>query len=592
MKITKLYANKKQFKPITFNDGFNVIYGDVVAKPTRIEGKPHEHNIGKTSLVRLIDFMLLKQTTKKDFFVKYEKNLIDWIFFMEIKLNNGKYLTVKRGVAQNTKISFKEHFSSNKDFTSEKDWDYSDLSLHSQTDEVNPRVILNNYLSFDILPKRKYRSTLGYFLRDQDSYRDVFEIEKFKASVHSNWKPVLFELLGYDPINMVQKYELESHKKDDEKYITRLQIDQESDEVYRIRAAREAKKRDRDDIKKKVDGFDFFEQEQGINTELVQETEVEIASLNKKEYRVNYEIEQIQESLDSAKNTPVDFDEIKELFAESELYFPENLSKDYEAVAKFAEQITSERRKYLLDELQIAQDEAQRIKKRLSKLNQTRSDALSLLGERDTFIKYKAYQNELVSIEAEIAKFEAQLQNAETIESYEVSLEHTKDEIRQASEKLKEQLDKGNDDYSSISALFQSLFKAIMGYTALLIVEPNSNSNIEFNTAVLDEAQDLTGQGDGHTANKALCASFVMSILAHYSSRSFYRFSYLDGILESWGNNPKENFLELARTYSDQYNIQLILSVIKSDIPPAFKFKDGEIRRTLSENDRLFGMTL
>lgn len=592
MKITKIYANKSQFIPITFRDGFNVIYGDVVAKPSRVEGKPHEHNIGKTSLVRLIDFMLLKKVSKKSIFVKHESKLSDWVFFMEIKLNSGKYLTIKRGISQNTKISFKEHFSENQDFTQEKEWNHVDLSLHSQLDDVNPAKILNDYLAFDVLPNYGYRTALGYFLRDQDSYRHVFETEKFTKSVHSDWKPMLFELLGFDPHNMIQKYELDSHKKDDERYIARLQLDQESDEVYRIRAAIEAKKRDRDEVKEKADSFNFFEQEQGINIELVQETEVEIASLNKKEYRLNHEIEQIQESLDSATNAPVDFGEIKKIFEESQIYFSESLVESYESVVNFSEQITSERNKYLLDELKNAQEEAKTLKKRLSALSQSRADALSLLGEKDTFVKYKAYQNELVRIESEIAKYEAQLQNAETIENYSTSLERTKDEIRHASDQLKEQLDGGNEDYTAIATLFQSLFKAVMGYTALLIVEPNSNGNIDFDTSVLDESQDLTGQGDGHTANKALCASFVMALLAHHAKGSFFRFTYLDGVLESWGNNPKESFLQLARKYANHYDIQLIISVIKSDIPATFEFENGEIRRTLSESDRLFGMTL
>lgn len=592
MKITKIYANKSQFTPITFRDGFNVIYGDVVAKPSRVEGKPHEHNIGKTSLVRLIDFMLLKKVSKKSIFVKHEKKLSDWIFFMEIKLNSGKYITIKRGIAQNTKISFKEHYSENQDFTKEKEWDHIDLSLHSQLDDVNPTKILNDYLAFDVLPDYGYRAALGYFLRDQDSYRQVFEIEKFAKSVHSDWKPMLFELLGFDPRNMIEKYGLDSNKKDDERYIARLQLDQESDEVYRIRAAIEAKKRDRDEVKEKADSFNFFEQEQGINIELVQETEAEIASLNKKEYRLNYEIEQIQESLDSATNAPVDFEEIKKLFEESQIYFSESLSESYESVIHFSEQITSERNKYLLNELKNIQEEAKTIKKRLSALNQSRAEALSLLGEKDTFVKYKAYQKEFVRIEAEIAKYEAQLQNAETIENYTASLERTKDEIKHTSDQLKEQLDEGSEDYTGIAALFQSLFKVIMGYTALLIVQPNSSGNIDFDTSVLDESQDLTGQGDGHTANKALCASFVMAVLAHYAQNSFFKFTYLDGVLESWGNNPKESFLSLARTYTEQYDIQLIVSVIKSDIPVTFEFKKGEIRRTLSERDRLFGMVL
>lgn len=582
----------EQFKPITFNEHFNVIYGDVVEKSARIDSKPHEHNLGKTSLVKLINFMLLKGVSQKSFFGKFSKKFDGWIFFMEIKLNNGKYITIRRGVSNNTKISLKEHFAPNQNFAKEKVWDHEELSLGAQKDQDNPKSKLNEYLAFDVLPSYSYRKSVDYFLRGQDDYREIFKLDKYINSSHIDWKPMLFELLGYDSKNMSHKYELDSHKSSDEKYVARLQNDQESEEVYRIRAAIDAKRRDRDDLKGKANSFDFFEQEQGININLVQNTEVDIASLNKKEYRLNYEIKQIQQSLDASKNVSVDFSDIKELFEDAQVYFPENLAKDYEAVIAFSENITSERNKYLFDELTIAQDELARVRSKLFKLNQERSDALSMLSEQDTFIKYKAYQNELVKVEAELARYEVQLENAETIDNYNASIDRTNEEIKQAATRLRQQLDAGSEDYSEIAALFQAFFKKIMGYTALLIVEPNKNGNIEFDTAVLDEAQDLTGQGEGHTANRTLCASFVMAVLAHYSKRSYFRFTYLDGVLDSGGDNPKESMLELARAVADQYDLQIIISVIKSDVPATFSFKDGEVRRTLSEDDRLYGMTL
>lgn len=590
MKIIRIYSNMEQFKPITFTEGFNVIYGDVVEKSSRIEGKPHEHNLGKTSLVKLIDFMLLKGVSEKSFFSKFKKKFTGWVFFMEIKLNNGKYVTIRRSVTQNTKISFKEHFKPNQNFTKESKWDYEDLALTTKKDENNPKTILNEYLDFDVIKDYSYRKSLDYFLRGQDDYKEIFKIDKYINSAHVDWKPMLFELLGYDPKQMVLKYRLDSNKKSTEDHVARLQDDFESEEVYRIRAAIEAKTRDRDDLKKKVDSFNFFEQDQGINVELVQNTENEIASLNKKEYRLNYEIEQIQESLDSAKNVSVDFGEIKDIFQQAEIYFPDNLAEDYKAVVSFTENITSERNKYLLEELKSAQEEVGGVRKRLIKLNQERMEALSLLGEKDTFVKYKAYQNELVRVEAELARFDAQLQNAETIDGYNESIEKTTEEIRLATAEIKKQLDEGSQDKSDIARLFQSFFKSIMGYTALLVVETNKSGNVEFETAVLDESEDLTGQGDGHTANKTLCASLVMAILAHYSDRSYFRFTYLDGVLDSGGNNPKESLLELARDVSANYGLQIIFSVIKSDIPATFQFKDGEVRRTLSEEDRLFGM--
>jgi uncharacterized protein YydD (DUF2326 family) len=591
MKIIRIYSNMEQFKPITFTEGFNVIYGDVVEKSSRLEGKPHEHNLGKTTLVKLIDFMLLKSVSKKSFFNRFSKKFTGWVFFMEIKLNNGKYVTIRRSVTQNTKISFKEHFAPNQNFTKESRWDFEDLALTTTKEENNPRKILNEYLDFDVLKDYSYRKSLDYFLRGQDDYKEIFKIDKYINSPHIDWKPMLFELLGYDPRQMYLKYELDTNKEITEKHVARLQDDFESEEVYRIRAAIEAKTRDRDDLKKKVDSFNFFEQDQGVNIHLVQNTETEIASLNKREYRLNYDIEQIQESLDSAKNVSVDFDEIKDIFQQASIYFPENLTNDYRAVVNFSENITSERNSYLLEELNTAQEEVRKVRKRLAELNQERAEALSLLGEKDTFIKYKAYQNELVRVESELAKFNAQLQNAETVDGYNESIEKTKEEIRQAAIEIKKQLDIGSDDRSEIARLFQAFFKSIMGYTALLVVETNKNGNVEFDTAVLDESDDLTGQGEGHTANKTLCASLIMAILAHYSNRSYFKFTYLDGVLDSGGNNPKESLLELARSVSKQYGIQIIFSVIKSDIPATFQFKQGEVRRTLSEDDRLFGMT-
>ena len=106
MKLSKIYSNNEKFKPIIFNEGFNIIYADVENTVDETTGKVQEHNLGKTSLVYLIDLLLLKGVTKKNFFGKYGEKFSDWVFFLEIKLNNGEYLTIRRGVNPNTKISF------------------------------------------------------------------------------------------------------------------------------------------------------------------------------------------------------------------------------------------------------------------------------------------------------------------------------------------------------------------------------------------------------------------------------------------------------------------------------------------------------
>ncbi|WP_305456761.1 hypothetical protein [Photobacterium leiognathi] len=54
MKISKIYSNKPDiFQPIEFNEGFNVIIGQI---RLRDDKDKDSHNLGKSKLAELIDF--------------------------------------------------------------------------------------------------------------------------------------------------------------------------------------------------------------------------------------------------------------------------------------------------------------------------------------------------------------------------------------------------------------------------------------------------------------------------------------------------------------------------------------------------------
>jgi uncharacterized protein YydD (DUF2326 family) len=53
---------------------------------------------------------------------------------------------------------------------------------------------------------------LGYLLRSQDDFRDVFHLRKF-AAAHSDWKPFLAHVLGFDAQLIVEHYEKKSNSK-------------------------------------------------------------------------------------------------------------------------------------------------------------------------------------------------------------------------------------------------------------------------------------------------------------------------------------------------------------------------------------------
>ena len=199
MKLSKLYSNDSRFHDMTFNASLNVVLGKV---ERREEVQKDSHNLGKSTLIELLDFMLLKNIDKTHFFKRFSSLFENHVFYLELLLNAGTYLTIRRSVAEPTKISFK-----NSEATlicnEETQWDIEGLPLKKAQE------YLNNQLGFNVLPDWPYRKTVSFFLRTQKDYINVFQLGKFQNGKHKDWKPVVFELLGYDSTVLRRKYDLD-----------------------------------------------------------------------------------------------------------------------------------------------------------------------------------------------------------------------------------------------------------------------------------------------------------------------------------------------------------------------------------------------
>ena len=197
MKLSKLYSNKA-FHNTDFNLGLNVIFADVKAKAS----PNSSHSIGKTKFIRLLDFLLLKKVVPKKHFLTSTKDnetntlkFNGYEFYLELLLNSGTYLTIKRAVADCSKISMKLSDISVTDFEIPKSWDYESIGI----DEAKAK--LNEYLSFDFFIRNTgldYRDTINYSLRipDEGDYSDLFKLSKFTFD-EKKWKTFMFSLLGF-----------------------------------------------------------------------------------------------------------------------------------------------------------------------------------------------------------------------------------------------------------------------------------------------------------------------------------------------------------------------------------------------------------
>ena len=586
MKLSKIYSNKESMTPIRFNGGFNVIYGDVEDK----KADQNEHNLGKTSLVYLIDFLLLKTLTKNHFLSKHKNKFKDWVFYLEIELSKDNYVTIKRAVDTATMVSFKEHNSSNQDFSQTDEWDHKDVKLQTKKGK-DAVTMLEEYLNFSVLQNQNARHFLTYLLRTQKDYSDLFKMRQFEGSLDIYWKPQLFALLGYNEEDVLKKYTVQSEIKNNSALLKTILGNKKSatSDSYNLKGAIAEKEKERQAILNELNKFDFYLREKNLSKELVEETEVKISRLNSERYRLEYEIKRIKESLES--HTTFDLKEIEEVFEQAKIFFPNQLKKDYEELIEFNESLSSERAKYLTEDLAGNIEHLENISADLKKLNQEKEEVLAFLRDTDTFSKYKSFQTEVFKLDEQITQFKLKLQSLGTAENYEKKIDELKLESKEVAIRIKKVIDQGSEVFESIKAIFTDIFKQTMDHTAILVVKPNQDGNPDFTQITLDDKDEdqLTGQGEGYTATKVQCASFVLAILATYKNERFYKFAYHDGLLESWGNTPKLNFLNLIRQFCNLNDIQYTISVIKTDVPNNFKFTDEEVVATLSHEKPLFG---
>lgn len=564
MKLNKLYSNKA-FHNTEFNLGLNVIFADVKAK-----GSPNsKHSIGKTKFILLLDFLLLKKVVPKKHFLTSTKDIETntlkfngYEFYLELLLNSGSYLTIKRTVADSSKISMKLSESSVSGFEIPKSWDLENIGI----DEAKEK--LNEYLNFDFFkrnPGLDYRDTINYSLRipDDGDYTDLFKLSKFTFD-EKKWKTFMFSLLGFDSTAVTAKYDVEDEIKQKNKVIREQEegFNIKSNQKDEVEGFIQVLTKSKQEKIQELDSLNFYNQDNKVIIELVDEIETKIGELNKHSYNLQFEVKKITESLKS--DFSFDLELIKEVFGEVQLHFPDQLAKSYEDLIEFNKQITVERKDLLKETLSKKTEELREVKLSLFNLNKEKEKFRDVIQDNSIIKKLKEYQNELIGLEHEIARHEAQLDSIRIIESKKSEIDRLSDELKVAVQKLSAIIDNtsSNPKYISVRNYFSEFAQTILNYPAIISISKNSNNNVEYGYRVGE-----TKKGDGNTYRKMLCVAFDLAILAEYSSESYFKFVYHDDVFSNQENKIRVRFLKVIREYCTKYNIQYILSIIKDDLP-------------------------
>jgi uncharacterized protein YydD (DUF2326 family) len=594
MKLSSLYSNKPDiFSGVNFVEGLNVVLAEIRLPENRDKDT---HNLGKTTLGRLIDFGFLATRDPNFFLFKHADLFDNFIFFLEIQMLDSSYLTVRRGVEDASKIAFKKHQAGHQDFSelSASEWDHFDMPFERAQD------MLDGLLDWRELKPWSYRKGLGYLLRSQDDFHDVFHLRKFVA--HAEWKPFLAHIMGFNAELLSSYYSKaeELEKKQATEQTIQTELGGSIEDISKIEGILLLKQQEADKKQKLLDLFDFRSEDKNRTKRLVDEIDERIAALNSARYSLTQNRKKILSSLED-EQILFNPEEAERLFQEVGVLFKDQIKKDFQQLISFNRAITDERRGYLQEERAEIEAELKHINADLNTLGKQRSDSLSFLSGTDMFNKYKQVSNDMITLRADISFLEKQRGFLHRLQELRTEIRGLLEDRGRLQTQIEDDVEQQNSDkaslFSTIRVYFSEIVEDVIDRKALLSVSPNQKGYLEFKSEILDESGNTTSADHGHTYRKLLCIAFDMALLRAHLDHKFPRFVYHDGVFESLDDRKKENLLTVIRSYAG-LGIQVIITLIDSDLPTRSDdseeiFQRSEIVLTLhdeSDQGRLFKM--
>jgi uncharacterized protein YydD (DUF2326 family) len=560
MILSKIYSNQETFKSIIFKDTINFILSE-------------DHSVGKTTLLNIIDFCLLKGD--KGFLSNEKFN--DYIFYLELKISENKFITIKRPASGKSNIQLKVTESSDVLL------DTTIFDITGGVSKVKSFFEEKANLSID-----NFRQYITYFLRDQDNQSDVFRLNKFIRSKDIDYKPIISKLLGINGSKIRRKYELDNEIESIEKELILKESElgnyRTKEAILEEIAVYEKQLTEKE---QKYKEFDFYLEEKNISKELVNKNEVEISLLNEERNSINRELEYINKSLE--EEIAINMEDINGLFEEINILFPDTLKTNYENVVNFNKQIMEERIQVFKENKIEFTNQINNIESELSILNEQRKSMLSILKSTDTMDKFKEIEKEVVNFKSKIEIHRNKLNIFENIEEKKLELEAKRNELKETIIENKTLIK--SDFIKEVKANLIKYGKIIFDKELAFSIGFNTADNIDFDIKVENQFGFDNSLENGHTIKKLLCFIFSASLAEAYSNKSFIKFVAFDSPFDGDKNTYQDGVFNVIKELSTK-NIQTIITSVSDVISNSNnleEIKDKYVVRHLSESDKLLG---
>lgn len=585
LKLSKIYCNKPDIFPeIEFHEGLNIVYASVT--DPKAKSTNYSHSVGKTTLLEVIDYALLKKVDKKFFLNKHKSIFSEYVFFLEVEISSNLYATIRREVGG--KIAIHTH-SEKKNLTAmnKDDWAHKFLGLDKAKSIFDSMIDLKVVRDLD----GSFRKGLRYALRRQNEYSKTFQVRNVPEKA-SSWKPYLCGLIGIDHKLILKKLNINEKIERLNDLLKELEV-VSGVSSQAIEAEIQVATSQLDAMRLQVESFDFRKADQEEIKLLVEMLDDKISEFNGEAYQLEHRIRNINESLNS--EFKFDLEQVKSLYDEISLILPEQLVKSYEDLVEMNKALTVDQSRRLKIERERSLSRLSEVRNELASLNAKRADSARQVLDEETFNRYKSLQAKLSKEEARIALLSAKLEKLDSAADIRSQLSDCLVQQQEFSTEIDALTRQShNEKLKSISNIFSHFVRESTDLGAFFYVNVNSSGNPEFNTAL----HDHTSQDDGVSYRQIISACFDLSLSYYYSQQGYYRFLYHDGVLESIDDRLKIKVLNLWKDIAIKHGLQLIVTLHDSDIPldengNKYTILDSDVIRKLhdrGDDGRLFKM--
>lgn len=567
--LKKLYSDTGLFDKVEFRMGINVIKGIYTKSPEEIR---ELNGIGKSTLIRLVDFALLSEEGKKYFSVRTYGFLKGHSVILEFVDEDISYF-IRREFNNPNKARFGKTIEALDEYA---------------TSEL--RVILgsiflgkDNYKGY--FENSWFRSLIKFFIKDDINHSVRKDPLKFASSHISNFEAYVYNffLLGL-PNKSVNDYSVLKKKIDDSRKmksrVTARIVEETGKKIEEISSEIAVLDKKIKVFQDSLAEYKFLKSYEGIEREIISISN-EISSLLSRltpvqrrlnEYRKSYEFE-----------IEIDSNKASRLYSEVRTVFGEAVKKQLDDVIQFRKKLAENRKKFLIGKETELSTEIEAITGKISELEHKRSAFYKILDEKQALDSIKNTYQLLVE---EKTKKERLAGSIESINKIDKELYRQNTLISESVSNMAENMNSVQEQLKSISSTFSEIVRESIHvddvHDVVFDIRPRPNISSPLRISIeVPKSASL-----GKQKLKVLAYDLTVFFNLIENERKLPHFLVHDGVFHGIDIKTVVRVLNLANSmYLKNHNFQYIITANEKelDIPEDKKEIYGQYDFDLSE---------